>query len=70
MAEEIVKVFADCLQPGHFLVDIFPFLQWVPRWLPGAAWKRRLLDVAKISDDVLHRTFDDAKERVVSPLYS
>ncbi|KAF5319921.1 hypothetical protein D9611_011015 [Ephemerocybe angulata] len=26
--------------PGRFLVDLIPALKYVPKWLPGAGWKR------------------------------
>ena len=33
--------FASSLAPGKFLVDIFPWLRYVPSWVPGAGWKRQ-----------------------------
>jgi hypothetical protein len=65
-AETIVQTFGECATPGRFLVDLLPFLRYVPSWFPGAGWKRRLLEVARISQDVFRGTFDDAKERAVS----
>ncbi|KAH6918908.1 O-methylsterigmatocystin oxidoreductase [Coprinopsis sp. MPI-PUGE-AT-0042] len=62
-AETIVKAFSDCVTPGHFLVDVFPILRYVPTWFPGAAWQRRLIEVGKINEYILHRTFDDAQEQ-------
>ncbi|KAL1938327.1 hypothetical protein VTO73DRAFT_11778 [Trametes versicolor] len=32
---------AEVVQPGAFLVDVFPFLRYVPSWMPGAGWKRK-----------------------------
>ncbi|KAH6906696.1 cytochrome P450 98A3 [Coprinopsis sp. MPI-PUGE-AT-0042] len=61
-AEAIVKAFSDCASPGYFLVDVFPILRYVPSWFPGAAWKRHLIEVGKISQDVFRRTFDNAQE--------
>ncbi|KAH6896256.1 cytochrome P450 [Coprinopsis sp. MPI-PUGE-AT-0042] len=62
-AETIVHTFADCATPGYFLVDVFPILRLVPEWFPGAAWKRRLLGVGKVSQDLFRSTFDDALEQ-------
>jgi hypothetical protein len=28
--------FAGSLAPGEFLVDVFPWLRYVPSWVPGA----------------------------------
>ncbi|KAI0753652.1 cytochrome P450 [Fomes fomentarius] len=41
MAEEATEQAAEVAQPGAFLVDVFPFLRYVPSWMPGAAWKRK-----------------------------
>ncbi|TFY56486.1 hypothetical protein EVJ58_g7609 [Rhodofomes roseus] len=30
--------------PGAALVDFLPFLQYTPAWLPGAGWKRKVLE--------------------------
>ncbi|KAH6906695.1 cytochrome P450 98A3 [Coprinopsis sp. MPI-PUGE-AT-0042] len=62
-AETIVQTFAKCATPGYFLVDVFPILRLVPEWFPGAAWKRRLLGVGKVSQDLFRSTFDDALEQ-------
>ncbi|KAH6918176.1 cytochrome P450 [Coprinopsis sp. MPI-PUGE-AT-0042] len=65
-AEVIVQGFSDCAKPGHYLVDTFPILRYVPSWLPGAAWKRRLLEIGRLSQHVLKKTFDDARDRASS----
>lgn len=62
-AESIVKTFVDCAKPGYFLVDLLPFIRWIPSWLPGAGWKRRLEGVAKTSQKVFRMTFDNAQEQ-------
>ncbi|KAI0705985.1 cytochrome P450 [Cerioporus squamosus] len=41
MAEEATEQAAEVAQPGAFLVDVFPFLRYVPSWFPGAGWKRK-----------------------------
>lgn len=33
--------FAGSLAPGKFLVDILPWLQYIPHWFPGAGWKKQ-----------------------------
>ncbi|CAL1709868.1 unnamed protein product [Somion occarium] len=34
------SIFAGSLAPGKFLVDVMPWLQYVPSWVPGAGWKK------------------------------
>ena len=38
--EEVTEVFGQALQPGRFLVDVFPWLQVFPEWFPGTGWKK------------------------------
>jgi hypothetical protein len=67
-AEALVAGFGEVAVPGRFLVDLFPILRYVPSWLPGAGWKKRLDVIAAKSRNMHQRTFDDAKERVVSAM--
>ncbi|KAI0669064.1 cytochrome P450 [Trametes maxima] len=39
--EAATKQAAEVVQPGAFLVDVFPWLRYVPSWMPGAGWKRK-----------------------------
>lgn len=57
----LVKV----LQPGRMWVGIFPWLQHVPAWLPGAGWKRHLQSIAKLRDNVISRPWKDTLSTVV-----
>ncbi|TBU24874.1 cytochrome P450 [Dichomitus squalens] len=41
MADEATEQAAEVAQPGAFFVDVFPFLKYVPSWMPGAGWKRK-----------------------------
>lgn len=34
-------IYAGSLAPGAFLVDMIPWLKYVPSWLPGAGWKAK-----------------------------
>lgn len=39
--------FAGSLAPGAFLVDLLPWLQYVPTWVPGAGWRKKAADWAE-----------------------
>lgn len=41
IAEEALKGIAAAASPGTFLVESFPFLKYVPSFLPGAGFKRK-----------------------------
>ncbi|KAH8684944.1 putative cytochrome P450 oxidoreductase OrdA-like protein [Ilyonectria robusta] len=40
MVGNVMEQFAVAAAPGTWLVDIFPFLRHLPRWLPGTSFKR------------------------------
>ena len=52
LAEQALDVFSTSTQPGRFLVDIFPFLQHVPDWFPGTAWKEFAKKGIKLREDL------------------
>ncbi|PLB46101.1 cytochrome P450 oxidoreductase OrdA-like protein [Aspergillus steynii IBT 23096] len=41
LAEAIGERFNKAIEPGLWLVDSFPFLKHVPKWMPGAEFKRK-----------------------------
>ncbi|KAJ7479154.1 cytochrome P450 [Mycena latifolia] len=49
LAHEAVRTLSDAGVPGKYLVDSFPFLKHVPACLPGAAFKRRAREWAKLA---------------------
>ncbi|KAI1420434.1 putative cytochrome P450 oxidoreductase OrdA-like protein [Xylaria sp. FL1777] len=40
MVGDAMDKFARAAVPGAFLVDLFPFLNQLPDWVPGTAWKK------------------------------
>ncbi|KIJ41713.1 hypothetical protein M422DRAFT_229524 [Sphaerobolus stellatus SS14] len=38
--ERAQAAFSESVKPGRFLVETFPFLQYIPSWVPGAGFKR------------------------------
>ncbi|USP76716.1 hypothetical protein yc1106_03990 [Curvularia clavata] len=40
MAETTVAQFAEASVPGRWAVDIFPFLKYLPTWVPGTDFKK------------------------------
>ncbi|KAI0670902.1 CyP450 monooxygenase [Trametes maxima] len=43
--------------PGHFAVDVFPFLRHLPAWFPGAGFQRTLALSKAASDHLKHELF-------------
>ncbi|CCM05165.1 uncharacterized protein FIBRA_07374 [Fibroporia radiculosa] len=49
---------------GTYLVDYIPLLRHVPRWMPGAGFKRQALEWRKLNQAMLNAPFDMVKERM------
>ena len=41
LTEKALEAAAEALIPGRFLVDVFPFLRYLPGWFPGAGFKQK-----------------------------
>ena len=65
LAEQALDAFSIATQPGRFLVDIFPSLQYVPGWFPGTAWKEFARRGAKLREDVYAIPYEWAKSQMV-----
>ena len=35
-----IEIFSDVMTPGRYLVELFPWLVYLPSWFPGARFKR------------------------------
>ncbi|KAH9847428.1 cytochrome P450 [Lenzites betulinus] len=40
LTERLASIFNDLAVPGRYLVEVFPFLRFLPSWFPGAAFKK------------------------------
>lgn len=64
MAEEGLAAFSSLLVPGKYLVELFPTLRFLPRWLPGVRFKRDAAE-ARV---VVHRLRDTPWERTLAAM--
>ncbi|EIW55506.1 CyP450 monooxygenase [Trametes versicolor FP-101664 SS1] len=64
MAEEGLAAFSSLLVPGKYLVELFPILRFLPRWLPGVRFKRDAAE-ARV---VVHRLRDTPWERTLAAM--
>ena len=53
-------------KPGAFLVDMIPWLKYVPAWVPGAGFQRK----AEIWKDAQRRAVDDTYDAFKKDLVS
>jgi len=54
------------LVPGTYLVDMLPWLKYIPEWVPGAGFQRRAREWSALAMRMADLPFADAKRRIVS----
>ncbi|KAJ7437926.1 cytochrome P450 [Mycena galericulata] len=64
LAREALHAFSTANIPGRYLVDTFPILKHVPRWFPGAGFKRQAEEWRKLSLAMLEVPFAETKRRM------
>lgn len=61
--EEVMVIFAD-VGRGGYLVDIFPFLRFIPKWFPGAAFRRTAEKGRPLARDLVMAPYEHVKTQV------
>lgn len=41
IAEDMMTILSETLQPGKYFIELLPFLRHLPSWVPGATVKRK-----------------------------
>ena len=52
--------------PGRFLVDVFPWLKYIPEWFPGANFQRIARECKELWQRFANQTFEVAEANMVS----
>jgi hypothetical protein len=60
-----MHAFSQALQPGRFLVDIFPWLRFVPEWFPGTGWKKIAKEWRHLRERMENAGYDWSLEQIV-----
>ncbi|KAJ7300689.1 cytochrome P450 [Mycena albidolilacea] len=64
LAHKAVYTFSIATVPGLYLVDTFPILKHIPRWVPGAGFKRQAEEWLKLSSGMREIPFAETKRQV------
>ena len=51
--------------PGRFLIEVLPWLRYVPAWVPGAGFQTVFARCKAANDRLKHQPFDELKQRLV-----
>ncbi|KIJ37779.1 hypothetical protein M422DRAFT_781573 [Sphaerobolus stellatus SS14] len=62
MSEEVQRITAIATEPGRWLVDSFPWLRFVPSFLPGAGFLRWAKESRKVAYQLVRSPFDKVKQ--------
>ncbi|CAE6502788.1 unnamed protein product [Rhizoctonia solani] len=66
IAKAGMRGFSDASMPADFLVNVLPWLEYVPSWFPGAEWKRKALIWSKSRDDLINVPFNWTKQQMAA----
>ncbi|KAF9447106.1 cytochrome P450 [Macrolepiota fuliginosa MF-IS2] len=61
VAEKAMDGLNKAAVPGAFWVDVMPALRYVPRWFPGAGWKKKAEEWNELKNIFLRKPFDEVK---------
>ncbi|KAF7976439.1 hypothetical protein HWV62_6871 [Athelia sp. TMB] len=62
IAEKATASMAIVGVPGAFLVDVLPFLKYVPAWVPGAQFQVKAAEWKKLQHAMVNDTYADFKQ--------
>ena len=65
VVHEAVERFFEAATPGAFLVDVFPSLQYLPSWFPGASFKATAKQWNKTLQKMVDVPHEFVKEQMV-----
>ena len=68
MAEKAGETFTAAAEPGAFLVEVLPGLQYVPTWFPGMSWKRNVRAWRKTQENFRELPFNATLKDMVRPI--
>jgi len=69
LAEVGNHTLSSAVVPGKYMVEYFPFLRYLPEWMPGGRFKKEAREVRKVADNMLEMPFKAARDRIESGTY-
>ena len=65
-AEEAIAAFNLAFMPGRYLVERFPSMRFLPKWFPGANFKREAAEWRPAILSMRNQPWDDGMKAIVS----
>ncbi|KAF8745190.1 cytochrome P450, partial [Rhizoctonia solani] len=66
IAKAGMRGFSDAAIPTDFFVNIFPWLEHVPSWLPGAGWKRKVQNWSIARENLMNVPLEWTKQQMAN----
>ncbi|KAF9871869.1 hypothetical protein CkaCkLH20_10501 [Colletotrichum karsti] len=61
---QVTHEFEKAVVPGAFMVDLFPWLRYLPEWFPGTGWKQTAKEWRAHLDAVIEKPFAFVKHQM------
>lgn len=65
LAQRAIGLLNDASGPGKYLVDVIPWLKYIPDWFPGAKFKRDAKEWRKVTEEFKESPFQATKQDMV-----
>ncbi|PVG03918.1 cytochrome P450 [Serendipita vermifera] len=66
LAEKVADNFSQSAAPGAWLVDIFPWMRYIPDWFPGAKFKRLAKEWKAMNELMLSMPYNQVKAQMAA----
>ena len=66
LAEETINGLSSAFQPGSTLINIFPFLKYIPPWVPGATMQKFAARIRSVAHLYRNEPFESVERQMVS----
>ncbi|KAH7317530.1 putative CyP450 monooxygenase [Rhizoctonia solani] len=64
VVENALDHLCDAGIPGNFMVNIMPWLRYIPEWIPGTGWKKTVREWRKEKDEMVDAPFNYTKRQI------
>ncbi|KIK64105.1 hypothetical protein GYMLUDRAFT_40354 [Collybiopsis luxurians FD-317 M1] len=66
LADKATEQFALSTSPGGFLVNLIPFLQYIPDWVPGTAFKKTAKEWSATLNEMVDLPYNFVKKQIAT----
>jgi len=64
LAEQMVETVTKAVNPGAYMVNVFPSLKYIPSWFPGVGFKKFAAEGRRLAQDLLQLPFEAVERRM------